>query len=78
MAGPRAECNHLYWRLRGYFGAKWAGKATAFFQTYQGESGGQPDYVLFRSGQPHPVHCQPESDPTIFCGVIDAYVDATK
>jgi hypothetical protein len=58
--------------------AEWAGKATARFQTYQGQDGGQPDSVLFQSWQPHPVHCLPESDPTTFTWVIDAYLDATQ
>jgi hypothetical protein len=56
---------------------EWAAKAVARFQTYQGEYGGRPDYVLFQSWQPHPRLCLPESDPTTFTGVLDAYVTAT-
>jgi hypothetical protein len=58
--------------------AEWAGKTVARFQTYQGANGGQPDYVLFQSWQPHPQLCLPETDPTTFTGVIDAYIDATS
>jgi hypothetical protein len=56
--------------------AEWAGKVVARFQAYQGQNGGQPDYVLFQSWQPHPQFCLPETDPTTFTGVIDAYMDA--
>jgi hypothetical protein len=58
--------------------AKWAGKAVARFQTYQLENGGRPDYVLFQSWQPYPQFCLPESDPTTFTSVIDAYIGATR
>jgi hypothetical protein len=57
--------------------AEWTGKAVARFQVYQGENGGQPDYVLFQSWQAHPWLCLPESDPTTFTGVLDAYISAT-
>ena len=56
--------------------AEWASKAVARFETYQVEDGGRPDYVLFQSWQPHPVFCLPESDPTTFTGVLDAYIGA--
>jgi hypothetical protein len=49
----------------------------ARFKIYQGEQGGLPDYVLFQSWQPHPELCLPESDPSAFTGVIDAYISAT-
>jgi hypothetical protein len=58
--------------------AEWSSKSIARFQTYQGNAGGQPDYVLFQSWQPHPLLCLPESNPTTFTGVIDAYIDATN
>jgi hypothetical protein len=57
--------------------AEWTGKAVARFKIYQGESGGQPDYVLFQSWEPYPQFCLPETDPTTFTGVLDAYLDAT-
>jgi hypothetical protein len=56
--------------------AEWTGKVVARFQLYQGENGGQPDYVLFQSWHPHPQFCLPESDHTTFTGVINAYIDA--
>ncbi|HYL05571.1 MAG TPA: hypothetical protein VE075_06005 [Thermoanaerobaculia bacterium] len=56
---------------------EWADKAVARFQTYEGGERGRPDYVLFQSWEPHPVFCLPESDPTTFTSVIDAYVSAT-
>jgi len=58
--------------------AEWSGKVVSRFQTYQGETGGQPDYVLFQSWEPHPQFCLPETDPTTFTGVLDAYIDATS
>ena len=58
--------------------AEWSGKAVARFQIYQGQNGGQPDYVFFQSWETHPQYCLPESDPTTFTGVIDAYIDATN
>jgi hypothetical protein len=57
--------------------AEWAGKAVARFESYQVQNGGRPDYVLFQSWQPHPMFCLPESDPTTFTGVLDAYIAAT-
>ena len=48
------------------------------FETYQGENGGQPDFVLFQSWEPYPQYCLPESDSTTFTGVLDAYIDATS
>jgi hypothetical protein len=57
--------------------AEWTGKAVARFQVYQGQSGGQPDYVLFQSWEPYPQFCLPETDSTTFTGVLDAYLDAT-
>ena len=54
--------------------AEWASKTVARFQTYQGQSGGQPDYVLFQSWEPHPQYCLPESNPDTFTGVMDAYI----
>ena len=57
--------------------AEWAGKTAARFQTYQVQDGGRPDYVLFQSWQPHPTLCLPETDPTTFTGVLDAYISAT-
>ncbi len=56
--------------------AEWSGKAVARFQAYQGENGGQPDYVLFQSWEPYPQYCLPESDPTTLTGVIDSYLMA--
>lgn len=57
--------------------AEWSSRVVTRFQTYQGQNGGQPDYVLFQSWEPHPQFCLPETDPTTFTGVLDAYVDAT-
>jgi len=57
---------------------EWASKSIARFHTYQGVVGGQPDYVLFQSWQPHPKLALPETDPTTFTGVINAYVRATS
>ena len=56
--------------------AEWAGKAVERFKIYEEEHGGRPDYVLFQSWEPHPKRCLPESDPTTFTGVIDAYINA--
>jgi hypothetical protein len=56
---------------------EWADKAVARFKIYQGEKGGRPDYVLFQSWEPHPRFCLPETDPSTFTGVIDAYISAT-
>jgi hypothetical protein len=57
---------------------EWTSKVVARFETYQGQSGGKPDFVLFQSWEPHPFHCLPESDPTTFTGAVDAYVSATN
>ena len=57
---------------------EWASKVVARFQTYQGRYGGQPDYVLFQSWEPHPVYCLPETNPDTFTGAINAYVTATS
>jgi hypothetical protein len=57
--------------------AEWANKAVTRFKTYEKENGGRPDYVLFQSWEPHPQRCLPESDPSTFTGVIDAYISAT-
>jgi hypothetical protein len=57
--------------------AEWTSKAIARFEIYQGENGGQPDYVFFQSWEPHPQYCLPETSPITFTGVIDAYIDAT-
>jgi ribonuclease I len=59
------------------FDAEWSSKVVSRFQTYQGQNGGHPEYVLFQSWQPHPQFCLPETDPTSFTGVINAYIDAT-
>ena len=56
--------------------AEWAGKVVERFKIYEQEHGGRPDYVLFQSWEPHPKRCLPESDPTTFTGVIDAYLGA--
>ena len=55
---------------------EWTGKAVARFHTYEESNGGRPDYALFQSWMTHPVFCLPESDPTTFTGVLDAYIDA--
>jgi len=57
--------------------AEWSSKAIARFQLYQGQSGGNPDFVLFQSWQPHPQFCLPESGANTFTGVLDAYLKAT-
>ncbi len=57
--------------------AQWTAKVVARFETYQGQYGGKPDYVLFQSWEPHPSRCLPESDPTTFSGAVDAYITAT-
>ena len=56
---------------------EWTTKAVQRFHLYQGDAGGQPDFVLFQSWQPHPQHALPESDPTTFTGLLDAYIKAT-
>jgi hypothetical protein len=56
--------------------AEWAGKTVERFKIYEEQHGGRPDYVLFQSWEPHPKRCLPESDPTTFTGVIDAYINA--
>jgi hypothetical protein len=58
--------------------AEWAAKTIARFYIYQGDSGGQPDYVLFQSWEPHPQYFLPESNPFTFTGVLDSYIDATS
>jgi hypothetical protein len=50
----------------------------ARFETYQGQNGGQPDFVLFQSWETHPLRCLPETDPTTFTGAINTYVSATS
>jgi hypothetical protein len=57
--------------------AEWTSQVAARFEEYQGQAGGQPDYVLFQSWQPRPTLCLPETDPTTFTGVIDTYISAT-
>jgi hypothetical protein len=57
---------------------EWASKVESRFHTYQGVNGGRPDYVLFQSWLPHPQYALPETDPTTFTGVLDAYLDATR
>jgi hypothetical protein len=57
--------------------AEWTSRVTARFEEYQGQAGGQPDYVLFQSWQPRPTLCLPETDPATFTGVIDTYLSAT-
>lgn len=54
--------------------AEWSGKAVARFEAYEGANGGRPDYALFQSWMQHPRHCLPETDPTTFTGVLDAYL----
>jgi hypothetical protein len=54
--------------------AEWAAKVVERFQIYQGTFGGQPDFVLFQSWQPHPVYCLPESNPATFTGAMERYV----
>jgi hypothetical protein len=56
---------------------EWAAKAVDRFKVYERENGGRPDYVLFQSWEAHPWFCLPESDPSTFTGVIDAYIRAT-
>jgi hypothetical protein len=56
--------------------AVWTGKAVARFQAYEGANGGRPDYALFQSWNQHPWRCLPETDPTTFTGVLDAYLAA--
>ena len=58
--------------------AEWAAKTIARFYSYQGDSGGKPDYVLFQSWEPHPQYFLPESNPFTFTGVLDTYIDATS
>jgi len=58
--------------------AEWAAKTISRFYIFQGDSGGQPDYVLFQSWEPHPQHFLPESDPFTFTGVLDTYIAATS
>ncbi|MGD0161039.1 MAG: hypothetical protein ABSB39_01105 [Candidatus Sulfotelmatobacter sp.] len=58
--------------------SEWTGTALSRFQTYQGQNGGQPDYVLFQSWEPEPQYCLPETDPTTFTGLLDAYIEATS
>jgi Tol biopolymer transport system component len=55
---------------------EWAAKVVARFETYEGVIGGRPSYALFQSWEPHPLFCLPETDPTTFTGVIDAYINA--
>ncbi len=57
--------------------ATWTGKVMARFQEYQGANGGCPDYVVFQSWWPQPRLALPETDPTTFTGVINAYITAT-
>jgi len=54
--------------------AQWTGKVVARFTAYEGAAGGRPDYALFQSWQPHPLHNLPETDATTFTGAIDAYL----
>jgi hypothetical protein len=58
--------------------AEWTGKVVERFTTYQGQSGGNPDFVLFQSWETHPVYCLPETNATTFTGALDAYVQATS
>jgi len=58
--------------------AEWAAKTIARFYSYQGDSGGKTDYVLFQSWEPHPQYFLPESNPFTFTGVLDTYIDATS
>ncbi len=58
--------------------AEWAGKAVSRFRIYQGWNGGRPNFVLFQSWEPHPVFCLPETNPTTFTGILDAYIDETR
>jgi hypothetical protein len=55
----------------------WASKAISRFETYQGMTGGNPDFVLFQSWDPHPAYCLPETDPTTLTGVVRQYLYAT-
>jgi hypothetical protein len=57
--------------------AQWTSQVVARFEEYQGRAGGQPDYVLFQSWQPHPTFCLPENDRATFTGAIDTYITAT-
>jgi hypothetical protein len=40
-------------------------------------TGGDPDFVLFQSWQPHPRYRLPETDQTTLTGVVKTYVDST-
>lgn len=57
--------------------AEWTDKVVARFREYQGADGGRPDYVVFQSWEPQPKLTLPETDPTTFTGVINAYITAT-
>jgi len=57
--------------------AEWAAKTIERFYTYQGDSGGKPDFVLFQSWEQHPYVFLPETNPFTFTGVLDSYIAAT-
>ncbi|MBV8155350.1 MAG: hypothetical protein JOY98_13065 [Candidatus Eremiobacteraeota bacterium] len=54
----------------------WSEKVVARFRAYQVLAGGRPDFVLFQSWDPYPHYCLPESNPTTFMGVVQAYFNS--
>jgi hypothetical protein len=56
--------------------AVWIGKAAARFTAFQVTAGNKPDFVLFQSWENCPQRTLPESDPTTFTGLLDAYLAA--
>jgi hypothetical protein len=58
--------------------AEWTGKVVSRFETYQGATGGSPDYVLFQSWEFHPKYCLPETSPVTFTGAIERYIAETS
>ncbi len=57
--------------------AQWIGRVVSHFTTYQAESGGRPDFVLFQSWEPHPVYILPETNPMTFTGALLTYLHTT-
>lgn len=52
---------------------EWVGHGEERMVTYEIQTGGRPDHVIFQSWEDHPDYLLPESDPTTFTHLIDRY-----
>jgi len=58
--------------------ASWASAVVSQFTTYQGVTGGKPDFVLFQTWEPNPTHALPETNPLALTGIVKTYIADTS